>query len=118
MSMQAVPETMSESDELEQLPVSEGQETDGEPLIVEFRKDDPSNPLNWSRERKWLITTIVTLSVFAITFTSSAYAESSDEIIGQFQISTELFIVGVSLFVLGFAIGPAVWGPLVRDQSF
>ncbi|KAF5139453.1 Major facilitator-type transporter sor6 [Metarhizium anisopliae] len=30
----------------------------------------------------------------------------------QFSISTTVFITGVSVFVLGFAIGPAVWGPL------
>lgn len=63
--------------------------------------------------RKWFLTAIVTWSVFAVTFTSSAYSESSNEVIGEFNISTEVFIVGVSIFVLGFAIGPAVWGPLV-----
>lgn len=82
--------------------------------MVEFQKDDPGNPMNWSQFRKWFITAIVTLSVFAVTFTSSAYSVSAEGIVGEFDISTEVFILGVSLFVLGFAIGPAVWGPLVR----
>ena len=91
----------------------DGQGTEEDPFVVEFRKDDPGNPMNWSQSRKWVVTSIVTLSVFAVTFTSSAYSESSNEVIRDFNISTEVFILGVSLFVLGFAIGPAVWGPLV-----
>lgn len=83
------------------------------PFVVEFQKDDPINPMNWSSKRKWLITAIATLSVFAVTFASSAYSSSANEVMSDFSIGTELFIVGVSLFVLGFAIGPAVWGPLV-----
>ncbi|KAH7274702.1 putative MFS transporter [Fusarium solani] len=90
-----------------------GQGTEQDPFLVEFRKNDPENPMNWSRFRKWFITAIVTLSVFAITFTSSAYSVSSNELRQDFNISSEVFIFGVSLFVLGFAIGPAVWGPLV-----
>lgn len=90
-----------------------GKGTEDDPFLVEFQKDDPGNPMTWSRFRKWFITAIVTVSVFAVTFASSAYSESANEVIAEFNISAEVFIVGVSLFVLGFAIGPAVWGPLV-----
>jgi hypothetical protein len=91
----------------------DGQGTDEDPFVVEFVKDDPENPMNWGQFRKWFITTIVTLSVFAVTYTSSAYSVSSREIIEEFNISNVVFIIGVTLYVLGFAIGPALWGPLV-----
>ena len=91
-----------------------GSGTLGDPFIVEFLPNDPLNPMNWSLARKWLYTVIVTLSVFVVTLTSSAYAASANEVIAEFNISKEVFSVGVSLFVLGFAIGPAVWAPLVR----
>lgn len=90
-----------------------GKGTDDDPFVVEFQKDDPMNPMNWSEFRKWFITAIATLSVFAVTLTSSAYSVSAKEITEDFSISTEVFIVGVTVFVLGFAIGPAIWGPLV-----
>ena len=99
--------------EIEKIHTYHGQGTKEDPFLVEFRKNDPGNPMNWSQFRKWFITTIVTSSVFVVTFTSSAYSESANEIIRDFNISTEVFILGVSLFVLGFAIGPAVWAPLV-----
>ena len=113
MSQQLESEAAADSGEVEKTHIYDGQGTEDDPFIVEFRKDDPGNPMNWSQWRKWSITAIVTLSVFAVTFTSSAYSESSNEVIRDFDISTEVFIVGVSLFVLGFAIGPVVWGPLV-----
>ncbi|KAJ5653215.1 Major facilitator superfamily domaingeneral substrate transporter [Penicillium lividum] len=98
--------------EVEKAPVYEGQGTEEDPFIVEFQKDDPGNPMNWGSFRKWSITFIATISVFAITLTSSAYSASSVEIFEDFDISTEVFTLGLSLFVLGFAIGPALWGPL------
>lgn len=113
MAQQAESKTGTDPGEVEQTRYYDGQGTEEDPYVINFRKDDPGNPMNWSQFRKWFITTIVTLSVFAVTFTSSAYSESYNEVIRDFDISTEVFIVGVSLFVLGFAIGPALWGPLV-----
>jgi MFS family permease len=34
------------------------------------------------------------------------------EIVGGFDVTTEIATLGVSLFVLGFAVGPLVWAPL------
>lgn len=54
----------------------------------------------------------MTLSVLAITLTSSAYSGGARGIKAEFHASSELFSLGVSLFVLGFAVGPALWAPL------
>ena len=101
--------------EAEKTHTYDGKGTPEDPFVVEFVRNDVSNPMNWSSFRKWFITSIVTLSVFAVTFTSSAYAQSYNEVIAEFNISKEIFIVGVSLFVLGFAIGPVLWGGLVSS---
>ncbi|RAL02585.1 MFS transporter [Aspergillus ibericus CBS 121593] len=87
--------------EAEKSHVYDGQGTEEDPFLVEFYEQDPGNPMNWSPMRKWLITTIVTLSVFAVTFASSAYSDSANEVIQDFNISTEVFTVGITLFVLG-----------------
>lgn len=103
----------ADADKVEDGYIYDGSGTEDDPYAVEFQKDDPNNPMNWSESRKWFIAAISTFSVFAVTFTSSAYSVSANEVLQDFDISTEVFIVGLSLFVLGFAIGPAVWGPLV-----
>lgn len=67
---------------------------------------------NFTSRKKWFITSVVTLSVLAITLTSSAYSGSATVIFAEFNTSRELVSLGVSLFVLGFALGPACWAPL------
>lgn len=99
--------------DMEKNNVYEGHGTEQDPFIVEFQEGDPENPMNWGKIRRWFIACIVTLSVFVVTFTSSAYTESSVEVLKEFNVSTEVFVVGVSVYVLGFAIGPAFWAPLV-----
>ncbi|CEL06509.1 hypothetical protein ASPCAL09685 [Aspergillus calidoustus] len=79
----------------------DGSGIEEDPFIVEFHKDDPGNPMNWGEFRKWWIATIVTFSVFAVTFTSSAYSVSAEQVLQNFDISTEVFTLGLSLFVLG-----------------
>lgn len=110
--------TTADPGEVEKTHTYDGQGTEGDPFVVEFQKDDPGNPTNWSSFRKWFITTLATFSVFAVTFTSSAYSVSATEVFQDFDISTEVFILGLSLFVLGFAIGPTLWGPLVSPSMF
>lgn len=82
------------------------------PIIVEFGPGDPTNPMNFTPARKWFITSIVTISILAITLTSSAYSSSAAQVMAEFNSSSEVFALGVSLFVLGFAVGPAFWAPL------
>jgi hypothetical protein len=96
----------------------DGSGTEEGPFVVEFQRDDPSNPMNWSQSRKWFITSIVTMSVFIVTMTSSAPSSTSRELTPNFNISRIDFTLTISLFVLGFAIGPAFWGPMVRALLF
>ena len=118
MSRPAQPDApASNVGDMEKKNVYEGQGTEQDPFIVEFQDNDPENPMNWGQTRKWFIACIATLSVFVVTFTSSAYAESSVEILKEFKYSMEVFVTGVSVYVLGFAIGPAAWAPLVSTPS-
>ena len=61
--------------------------------------------------KKWSLTVLVGLATLAVSFNSSAYSGGAREVIREFGCSTEIFTLGISLFVLGFAIGPLIWGP-------
>ncbi|KIN08855.1 hypothetical protein OIDMADRAFT_141116 [Oidiodendron maius Zn] len=100
------------SAEAHNLHPSHGSGTPEDPFVVEFLPGDPRNPMNFPNAKKWMITSIGTLSVFAVTLTSSAYSGSAEEILAKFQVSSEVFALGLTLFVLGFAVGPALWAPL------
>jgi hypothetical protein len=88
-----------------------GSGTENDPYQVEFIENDPRNPQTFSNVKKWFITMTVSLATLAVAFTSSAYSGGTKQIIAEFGSSQELVTAGVSLFVLGFAIGPLLWAP-------
>ncbi|KAJ4328670.1 hypothetical protein N0V84_000861 [Fusarium piperis] len=90
----------------------EGSGTKEDPYRVKWIPNDPRNPMNFSILTKWFITMIVAIATLAVALVSSAYTGGIREIIAEFEISQEVATLGVSLFVLGFAIGPLLWAPL------
>ncbi len=47
-----------------------------------------------------------------MAFVSAAYSGGIEEILLEFEVGTEVATLGISLFVLGFAIGPLLWAPM------
>ncbi|OAA63189.1 Major facilitator superfamily domain, general substrate transporter [Cordyceps fumosorosea ARSEF 2679] len=89
-----------------------GKGTAESPFVVDFLADDAYDPFRFSEGRKWLIIAIQATATLAVSFASSAYSGGIREIILDFRVSQEVAILGVSLFVLGFALGPLLWAPL------
>ncbi|KAL4768460.1 major facilitator superfamily domain-containing protein [Aspergillus nidulans var. acristatus] len=89
-----------------------GSGTEEHPYAVTWIPDDPRNPMNFSKTRKWSYTILVAVATLAVALVSSAYTGGVAEIEEQFNIGSEVATLGVSLFVLGFAIGPLLWAPL------
>jgi len=83
-----------------------GSGTEEDPYIVEFIPHDRRNPMQFPAWKKWLITLLVAFATLAVSFASSAYSGGISQIILQFGASQEIATLGISLFVLGFAIGP------------
>lgn len=89
-----------------------GHGTPESPFVVDFLPDDARNPLMFPKWKKWTITMLVSMATFTIAIASSAYSGGITEIMKDFDVGTEVTLLGISLFVLGFAIGPLLWGPL------
>jgi multidrug resistance protein len=89
-----------------------GDGTPAAPYVVSFIHNDPRNPLNLPNARRWLIAILAALSCFAIAFTSSAYTGGISGIVHDLDVSDPIAQLGVSLYVLGFAVGPLFWAPL------
>ncbi|KAK5627547.1 hypothetical protein RRF57_003262 [Xylaria bambusicola] len=90
-----------------------GQGTPESPFVVDFLPDDTRNPFLFPAWYKWSITAFKATAVLAVAFVSTAYSSALGSIVDEFHItSPELAISGISLFVLGFAVGPVFWAPL------
>lgn len=89
---------------------SGGGEEERDPNVVDWDgPDDPANPMNWAPARKWTIAVCMGLMTFVVTFASSVFSSATMVTAMQFGVSSEVMILGVALFVLGFAFGPIVW---------
>ncbi|EHK98277.1 putative Uncharacterized transporter C36.03c [Glarea lozoyensis 74030] len=83
-----------------------------DPNLIEWDgPDDPENPMNWPARKKWINTVTMGMMTFCVTFASSVFSNATRPTAELFHVSTEVTTLGTSLFVLGFAVGPLIWGP-------
>jgi len=78
---------------------------------VDWEENDPTNPRNFSFGRKSWITFQLGMLALASSTASSIISPASDAISAHFNISSELTVLNVSLYILGFAFGPLLWAP-------
>ncbi|KAJ5118966.1 hypothetical protein N7526_010603 [Penicillium atrosanguineum] len=90
----------------------DGSGTEEDPYQVSWMEADERDPMRFSHVSKWFITILVGVLTLAVSLVSSAYSGSLNEVISDFQVSEEVAILGISLYVVGFAVGPLFWGPL------
>ncbi|KZF19847.1 MFS general substrate transporter [Xylona heveae TC161] len=81
--------------------------------IVDFSENDPGDPRNWPKSRKWTTTMIVSGSVFLMPLSSSIVAPSLQTISHQMHMHSDVEAqLVLSAFVLTYCIGPLLLGPL------
>ncbi|PCD29549.1 hypothetical protein AU210_012085 [Fusarium oxysporum f. sp. radicis-cucumerinum] len=80
--------------------------------IVCFSTNDPTNPKNWSKARKWTVTLTLSWVCFSVAFASAVITPGISGVVERFDTSSEVALLTVTLFVYGFGIGPLVFSPL------
>lgn len=72
---------------------------------------DKGNPQNLPIWRKWLITMSLALLVLTTTFSSAVFSVAANVISQEYGVPVESAVFGgTSLFMLGFAVGPIIFG--------
>ena len=80
-------------------------------IVLYDGQDDPIHPFNWGAIKKVECLIISILSALSVSLGSSMFAEGQQEVQQAFHIGREVATLGTTLYVLGFATGPIVWGP-------
>ncbi|CAK7239449.1 MAG: Synaptic vesicle transporter SVOP [Sporothrix thermara] len=80
--------------------------------LVAFEPNDPANPKNWSKLMKWYCTLIVAFTCFVVAFASSVITADIGGVAEEFNVSEEVVLLSISLFVIGFGVGPMAFAPL------
>ena len=72
-----------------------GSGTEEDPYIVDWIKQDPRNPMLYSKAKRWSITALVAIATLAVALVSSAYSGGAKEVIQEFGCSQEVFTLGI-----------------------
>ncbi|KAB8276304.1 major facilitator superfamily domain-containing protein [Aspergillus minisclerotigenes] len=80
--------------------------------LVTFTIDDPENPKNWSKAFKWYCTMVVAFTCFVVAFASSVITADIEGPAEEFGVSREVSLVVVTVFVIGFGVGPMAFAPM------
>jgi DHA1 family multidrug resistance protein-like MFS transporter len=82
-------------------------------VLVDFEgEDDPYRPMNWSTKKKINTTLMYGLTTMSATWASSAYSAGTQQIAKEFHVGNQVAVLGTTLFLFGFGLGPLLWAPL------
>lgn len=89
-------------------------EADRDPNIVDWDgPDDPENPLNWPASRKWGLIAILAMVTLVTPLASSFFAPGVPQVMATFGTQSNILAgLVVSIYILGFAIGPLIIAPM------
>lgn len=86
---------------------------DREPYEVTFDgPDDPTHPYNWPVRKKVLLSVILGLNSIGVAMGSSIFASAVQQVSRDYHVALVVAILGVTLFVFGFAASPVIYAPL------
>lgn len=80
--------------------------------LVTFQINDPENPKNWSKARKWYCTLVIAWTCFVVAFASAVITAGLDGPVKEFHVSLEVSLLTITVFVVGFGVGPMIFAPL------
>jgi multidrug resistance protein len=76
-------------------------------------QDDPHNPYNWTTKKKWSNGGLLSALTLVTPLASSMFAPAIPEVLQDFKVTnTTIASFVVSIYVLGYAIGPLLIAPL------
>ena len=90
-------------------PITTDREKGPDHLLVDWTIDDPQNPRNWSTPKKFFVTFQICLLTTSVYIGAAIYTEVLQCVQADFHISPVKALLGLTLFVVGYALGPMVW---------
>lgn len=81
---------------------------EGIALIDWYTTDDAANPHNWSWKKKATSAAIINLYTFGVYSCSAIITPAHNEIMERFNVSYAVASLTLSMYVIGYGIGPLV----------
>jgi len=81
-------------------------------VVVAFSPNDPHNPHNWPRLRKWLMVAAIMPIDLSVSWGASGFSPAAGDFAKDLGVSPQVAVLGLSMYVLGLAFGPMTLAPL------
>ncbi|KAJ5082816.1 hypothetical protein N7532_011859 [Penicillium argentinense] len=101
-----------EIEKVKSTPIVPTRTKDGAILVDWYYTDDAENPHNWSNSKRAMMTTLICLYTFVVYTTSAIYTSSLQGVMEEFNVDSLVGTLGLSLYVLGYGVGPLIFSPL------
>ncbi|POY71076.1 hypothetical protein BMF94_5833 [Rhodotorula taiwanensis] len=80
--------------------------------LVDWEENDQYNPNDWSGRKQWTVAAQVSLMTLVVYIGSAIYTAGEQGIAAKYGVSQTVAILGLTLFILGYGIGPMFFSPL------
>ncbi|KAF2442775.1 MFS general substrate transporter [Karstenula rhodostoma CBS 690.94] len=88
-------------------------EADEKSYLVELSgEDDPANAKNWRFSHKMIAALILGFDTLVASWGSSVYSAAVTPVALEFGVGSVISLLGLTLYICGFATGPLAFGPL------
>ena len=88
------------------------EQSHGTVIVTWWSDDDEDNPHNWGRAKKSWTSSVILFYTFGIYLGASIYTASTADVSRIFHVSPIASSAGLSVYVIGYGIGPLLWSPL------
>lgn len=81
-------------------------------ILVDFEPGTKEDPREWGNHRKWFVTIGCALLCISVALGSAMPTGDMPSQAKDLHVSMEVIFISISLFVLGFGVGPLIFAPL------
>ncbi|KAK6457376.1 multidrug resistance protein 2 [Scheffersomyces xylosifermentans] len=92
-------------------------EEDSKVIVTWDSEDDPENPYNWPLYQKLLLLGELAFLTVSVYMAAAIYTPGVTDIMEKFDISETLATLPLTLFVIGYGLGPMFLSPMTENAA-
>ncbi|EER33594.1 benomyl/methotrexate resistance protein [Candida tropicalis MYA-3404] len=95
-----------------------GDVDDGKIIVTWDGDDDPENPLNWPFYQKAFFIFQISFLTTSVYMGSAVYTPGIEELMHELGVGRVVATLPLTLFVLGYGLGPMIFSPMSENAIF
>lgn len=78
-------------------------------IVIDWLDNDTGNPQNWSSGKKAWVSAQICLLTTSVYIGAAIYTAGITGIQEDFHVSSVAALLGLTLFIVGYGLGPMIW---------